>query len=81
MVVSVGSHNRYGHPAFEVMAAYEVRGIPMYRTDRDGAIIIEGSLDSPDLRITTAKQQQLVPVVLNENLWRHEWANWQRLWN
>ncbi|MGV7228280.1 MAG: DNA internalization-related competence protein ComEC/Rec2 [Nitrospirales bacterium] len=81
MVVSVGSHNRYGHPASEVMAAYEVRGIPMYRTDRDGAIIIEGALDSPDLRITTAKQDQLVPVVLSENFWRHEWANWQRLWN
>jgi competence protein ComEC len=81
MVVSVGSHNRYGHPASEVMAAYELRGIPMYRTDRDGAIIIEASLDSPDLRITTAKQQQLVPVVLNKNFWKHEWANWQRLWN
>jgi len=81
MVVSVGSHNRYGHPASEVLAAYEVRGIPMYRTDRDGAIIIEASLDSPNLRITTAKQQQLVPVVLNQNFWRQEWANWQRLWN
>ena len=81
VVVSVGSHNRYGHPASEVMAAYEVRRIPMYRTDRDGAIIIEGSLDSSELRITTAKQQQLLPVVLSENLWRHEWANWQRLWN
>ncbi len=81
MVVSVGSHNRYGHPASEVMAAYGARGIPMYRTDRDGAIIIEASLDSPNLRITTAKQQQLVPVVLNENFLRDEWANWQRLWN
>jgi competence protein ComEC len=81
MVVSVGSHNRYGHPASEVVAAYEVRGIPMYRTDRDGAIIIEASLDSPDLRITTTKQQQLVPVVLGENFWSQEWVNWQRLWN
>jgi competence protein ComEC len=81
MVVSVGSHNRYGHPASEVIAAYEEQGIPMYRTDRDGAIIIEASLDSPDLRITTTKQQQLVPVVLGENFWSQEWVNWQRLWN
>ncbi|MEC4681913.1 MAG: DNA internalization-related competence protein ComEC/Rec2 [Nitrospirota bacterium] len=81
MVVSVGSHNRYGHPASEVIAAYEERGIPLYRTDRDGAIIIEASLDSPELTIRTAKQQQLVPVVLNEELWKHEWVNWQRLWN
>jgi competence protein ComEC len=81
MVVSVGSHNRYGHPASEVIAAYEEQGIPMYRTDRDGAIIIEASLDSPDLRITTTKQQQLVPVVLGENFWSQEWVNWQRLWD
>lgn len=80
MVVSVGSHNRYGHPASEVVAAYKEQGIPMYRTDRDGAIIIEGSSDSPGLRITTTQQQQLVPVVLNENFWKQEWANWQRLW-
>jgi competence protein ComEC len=81
MVVSVGSHNRYGHPASEVIAAYEEQGIPIYRTDRDGAIIIEASLDSPEITIRTAKQQQLVPVVLSENAWRQEWANWQRLWN
>jgi competence protein ComEC len=81
MVVSVGSHNRYGHPASEVVEAYEARGIPMYRTDRDGAIIIEASLDSPDLQIRTTQQQQLVPVVLSENVWSQEWANWQRLWN
>jgi competence protein ComEC len=71
MVVSVGSHNRYGHPASEV--------IPMYRTDRDGAIIFEASPDSPGLRISTAQQQQLVPVVLSENFLSQEWENWQRL--
>jgi len=81
MVVSVGSHNRYGHPAAEVLTAYEERGIPMYRTDHDGAIIIEASLDSPELTIMTAKQQQLVPVSLDAQCWQHEWANWQRLWN
>ena len=81
MVVSVGSHNRYGHPAAEVIAAYEERGIPMYRTDRDGAIIIDASLDSPELAIKTTKQQQLIPVSPNSQFWQHEWANWQRLWN
>ena len=81
MVVSVGSHNRYGHPAAEVLAAYTERGIPIYRTDRDGAIIIEASLDSPALTIRTAKQQQLVPVPFDAQFWKHEWANWQRLWN
>ena len=80
MVVSVGSHNRYGHPAAEVMDAYEAREIPMYRTDHEGAIIIEGALDSPNLRINTAKQQKLVPVKLTDYSWSQEWANWQRLW-
>ncbi len=81
MVVSVGSHNRYGHPAEAVVAAYAARELPLYRTDQDGAIIIEASLDSPDLRITTTQQQQLVPVDLSENVWSQEWTNWQRLWN
>ena len=81
MVVSVGSRNRYGHPASEVVTAYAEQGIPMYRTDREGAIIIESSLDSPAMRITTAKQQELVPVPLNGEFFTHEWANWQRLWH
>ncbi len=81
MVVSVGSHNRYGHPAEAVVAAYAARDLPLYRTDQDGAIIIEASLDSPDLRITTTQQQQLIPVDLSDNIWSQELTNWQRLWN
>ena len=60
MVVSVGLHNRYGHPASEVVAAYEARGIPLYRTDQDGAIIIEGTLSSSNLQVSTTRQQQLL---------------------
>ncbi len=81
VVVSVGSHNRYKHPAEEVMAAYEAQGLPMYRTDRDGAITIVASLDSSAMRITTAQQQELVPVSLNGDLLTHEWKNWQRQWH
>ncbi len=81
MVVSVGANNRYGHPAPAVLAAYKKQGLPIYRTDFEGAIIIEASLRSSHMHITTAKQQELVPVPLNANIWKHEWANWQRLWN
>ncbi len=81
IVVSVGSHNRYGHPAPDVLVAYEKRGLPMYRTDHDGAIIVEATLDSPGMHIFTAKQQELVPAPLNPDIWKYEWANWQRLWN
>ncbi len=80
MVVSVGSHNRYGHPAPEVIAAYEQRNFPVYRTDHDGAVWITASLDSPEMNITTAKQQSLVPVPFNLQMWNNEWANWQRIW-
>ncbi len=81
MVMSVGSHNRYGHPAAEVIDAYVEQGFPIYRTDRDGAIVIEASLDSPQMHIITAKQHEFIPVPLNVRIWKHEWANWQRLWN
>ncbi len=39
-IVSVGEGNRYGHPAPEILGAFAKRGIPVLRTDRDGAIIV-----------------------------------------
>ena len=40
-VVSVGKYNRYGHPSPEMLAVYSKLKIPVYRTDRDGAIIVQ----------------------------------------
>jgi competence protein ComEC len=40
VVVPVGEANRYGHPHPEVMARFVERGIPVYRSDRDGDIRI-----------------------------------------
>jgi competence protein ComEC len=40
-VVSVGKYNRYGHPSPEMLAIYRKLKIPLYRTDRDGAIIVQ----------------------------------------
>ncbi|WP_322085889.1 DNA internalization-related competence protein ComEC/Rec2 [Burkholderia sp. BCC1999] len=37
-VFPVGYRNRFGHPHRSVLARYEARGIPLPRTDRDGAI-------------------------------------------
>ncbi|MDR7578713.1 MAG: DNA internalization-related competence protein ComEC/Rec2 [Armatimonadota bacterium] len=39
-VLSVGRWNPYGHPHREVLARYGRLGIPVYRTDRDGAVTI-----------------------------------------
>jgi len=37
-VFPVGYRNRFGHPHRTVLARYEARGIPLPRTDRDGAV-------------------------------------------
>lgn len=37
-VISAGRRNRYGHPSSEVITRYETQKIPLYRTDRNGAI-------------------------------------------
>ena len=39
-VISVGFQNRYKHPAPEHVEAYEQNGARIYRTDRDGAILV-----------------------------------------
>ena len=40
-IISVGKRNRYGHPSREMLSAYHAMNIPIYRTDRDGAIIVQ----------------------------------------
>ena len=79
-VVSVGQHNRYGHPYPTVVEAYAQEGIPLYRTDRDGAVWITASLDSSDMTIHTVRDTMLQPVLFDENIFKNEWMNLGRLW-
>jgi beta-lactamase superfamily II metal-dependent hydrolase len=37
----VGARNRYGHPDASVLARLAAAGIDVYRTDRDGALLLE----------------------------------------
>jgi competence protein ComEC len=39
-IVPVGYRNRFGHPALEVLARYERAGARLWRTDRDGALLV-----------------------------------------
>jgi competence protein ComEC len=39
-LISVGAGNRYGHPADATIARLESNGIPVFRTDQEGAIIL-----------------------------------------
>jgi competence protein ComEC len=48
-LVSVGAGNRYGHPAPEVLDALAARGIPLLRTDRDGALVLRSDGQTLDL--------------------------------
>ncbi|MDR6225093.1 DNA internalization-related competence protein ComEC/Rec2 [Desmospora profundinema] len=37
-IISAGRNNRYGHPSPEVVERLQMRDIPLWRTDRDGAV-------------------------------------------
>jgi competence protein ComEC len=49
-VISVGARNSFGHPTPEVLGRLETAGARVYRTDRDGAVILE--TDGVTLSIT-----------------------------
>jgi competence protein ComEC len=40
-LVSVGRHNTFGHPAPQVLARFNRIGAQVFRTDLDGAIVVE----------------------------------------
>lgn len=42
-VISVGEKNSYGHPDMEVIESLKDKGVKLYRTDRDGDILVESN--------------------------------------
>ncbi len=79
-VVSVGRHNSYGHPTPAVLEAYASEGIPLLRTDVDGAVWITGRLSSDAFSVRRAHDLLLMPTHLAVCLVDCERANWSRLW-
>ncbi len=53
-VVSVGRKNRHGHPSPQVLHSLRKRGIRVYRTDVDGAVIC--TIDSRSLKVRTMRE-------------------------
>lgn len=45
VVISVGDANAYGHPHADALARYEAHAQSIYRTDRDGDVIVRGYED------------------------------------
>jgi len=39
-VICVGADNDYGHPSDDVLTRLESAGVRVYRTDRDGTVVI-----------------------------------------
>src|SRR6266550_7627034 len=52
-VISVGAGNSYGHPSAAVIAEWESAGARVYRTDRDGSVLILAN-DDGSFVVTTA---------------------------
>ncbi len=50
VVIPVGYLNRFGHPKPEVLARYQASGATIWRTDRQGAIIVDLSADGAKIK-------------------------------
>lgn len=55
-VVSAGRGNTFGHPATEVLERYARAGAEIFRTDRDGAVVVD--TDGSSLRVRTFTGRQ-----------------------
>ena len=78
-IISVGSTNPYGHPAPAVIKTFDDQAIEVYRTDRDGAVWVQGRLSSTELTVTSMRELVIQPINVFTCPWRCEHQNWQRL--
>lgn len=79
-VVSAGRGNPYGHPAGEVLAAYQAVETQIWRTDRDGAIWAELDLTRQQLSMHSTREWILQPALTSADIWSVEQDNLRRLW-
>jgi competence protein ComEC len=59
-LASVGAGNRYGHPAPETLAELAARGVPVFRTDLDGSIVVRS--DGRALEVQAGDATWIVPA-------------------
>lgn len=55
-IISCGRNNPHGHPAESVLTRYAAMGCDVYRTDIDGAVVIE--IDGDNLTVRTDKNNK-----------------------
>ncbi len=45
-IFTMGYRNRFGHPKSEVLERYKARNIQTYRSDKDGAVLVNFASDN-----------------------------------
>ena len=79
-VVTVGRGNPYHHPSDDVLERYENNGAGIYRTDRDGAIVL--SADGGVLKAVTWNERELNRISRSghASTWKQERENLKRMY-
>lgn len=78
-VISVGDGNLYRHPAGEVIERYENAGAPVFRTDRNGAIIVTSGRSGLAMTCWTDLVLQQIDAARPGSWGAREWENWERV--
>lgn len=78
-VISVGGNNPYRHPSPETIAAYGALGARIYRTDRDGAVLLQ--TDGRQRTVRTYHESTPVPVLWGEGMAAREASNLARVFH
>jgi competence protein ComEC len=59
VVVSAGRNNRFGHPAPVVVGRYRTAGAALFRTDEDGAVVVETDGKTVWVRTWSGRSQEI----------------------
>jgi competence protein ComEC len=71
VVVNAGRHNRFGHPAPVVLGRYRAAGAEIFRTDEDGAVIVETDGRAVVVRTWSGRWEEIgrAPVTVTRAGW------------
>ncbi len=78
---SVGPHNSYRHPHPETLDAYERRRIKVYRTDQDGALMVEAGPEGEAPRVKSYRESRVEKVKWRVSPAVTEWNNVKKLFS
>jgi beta-lactamase superfamily II metal-dependent hydrolase len=78
-VISVGENNPYRHPSPETLSAYHALKTRVYRTDQDGAVLVE--TDGKVRRVWTYEDNALHPVLWRRGMAAAEASNLMKIFH